>query len=261
MRRRFDINSGVCVALGFLWLVTACFGCAQAVTKTDMDLAFEAATIKPAAPSPDGHTHIIYPDGGRFSAINITLLNLTEWAYDMPQKQILDGPFWMGSARFDLQATTDAATDAMLRAMSSGQDRMVQRLLEDRFSMKLHRETRVLPAYDLVTAKGGSKLTVSQVNGKSYGGGRAYLYAEGITAELIAEQLSQIVGRIVVDKTGLDGRYDFKLKWTPDDALMSEDSSPELFTAIEEQLGLQLKPTKEPVTVLVVDHIEPPSPN
>jgi uncharacterized protein (TIGR03435 family) len=66
---------------------------------------------------------------------------------------------------------------------------------------------------------------------------------------------------VVVDKTGLDGRYDLKLKWTPDDAVAAEGSPPSLFTAIEEQLGLQLKAAKEPVAVLVVDHIEAPSPN
>ena len=121
--------------------------------------------------------------------------------------------------------------------------------------------TRVLPAYDLVVAKDGSKLAESKASGKSFGGGRAYFHAEGLTTKLIAEQLSQIAGRVVVDRTGLDGRYDLKLKWTPDDAVATADSSPELFTAIEEQLGLQLKAAKEPVPVLVVDHIEPPSPN
>jgi uncharacterized protein (TIGR03435 family) len=254
------------LVLGLVWMAAGCaYGQATAV-KTVEGAAFEAATIKPAAPSPDGHTHINYPEGGRFSAINITLLNLMEWAYDMPQKQILDGPAWMGSTRFDIQATTDAETDAMLRGLSGERDRevkrgMVRRLLEDRFAMKLHRETRTLPAYDLVVAKGGSKLEESKASGKSFGVGRAYFHAEGLTMDLIAEQLSQIAGRVVVDKTGLDGRYDLKLKWTPDDAPATPDSSPSLFTAIEEQLGLQLKAAKEPVAVLVVDHVEAPSPN
>lgn len=249
------------------WLTAvSCAGAQTAGADTGSEAAFEAATIKPAGPSPDGHTHINYPEGGRWSAINITLLNLMQWAYDTPQKQILDGPSWMGSTHFDIQATTDGETDAMLRAMSSERDReakrrMVQRLLEERFAMKLHRETRTLPAYDLVVAKGGSKLTASQANGKSFGGGRAYFHAEGLTTELIAEQLSLIAGQVVVDKTGLDGTYDLKLKWTPDDAPATADSSPSLFTAIEEQLGLQLKAAKEPVPVLVVDHIEASSPN
>jgi uncharacterized protein (TIGR03435 family) len=270
MRKRFERNGRGWLVLVVIWL--AAVGCAWAQSAAagkagaDTDAAFEAATVKPAAPSPDGHTHINYPEGGRFSAINITLFNLMEWAYAMPQKQILEGPSWMGSTRFDIQATADGETDAMLRGLSSERDRavkrrMVQRLLEDRFAMKLHRETRTLPAYDLVMAKGGSKLTASQSNGKSIGTGRAYFHAEGLTSELIAEQLSQIAGRVVVDKTNLDGRYDLKLKWTPDDAPATADSSPELFTAIEEQLGLQLKAAREPVAVLVVDHIEAPSPN
>jgi uncharacterized protein (TIGR03435 family) len=269
MRKRLERNGGWLVLVGLVWI--AAMGCASAQTaaaKADAssDAAFEVATIKPAAPSPDGHTHINYPEGGRFSAINITLLNLMEWAYEMPQKQIVEGPSWMGSTRFDIQATTDGGTDAKLRAMSSEQDRMmkrrmVQRLLEDRFAMKLHRETRVLPAYDLVVAKGGSKLEASKANGKSIGMGRADFHAEGLTTDLIAEQLSRIAGRVVVDKTGLDGRYDLKLKWTPDDAVATEGSPPSLFTAIEEQLGLQLKAAKEPVPVLVIDEIEAPSPN
>jgi uncharacterized protein (TIGR03435 family) len=261
----FIVRRG-CGWLVLVWVAVVGCACAQAAAAAKADAAFEAATIKPAAPSPDGHTHINYPEGGRFSAINITLLNLMEWAYDMPQKQILDGPSWMGSTRFDIQATTDADTDAMLRALSSERDRevkrsMVQRLLEDRFAMKLHRETRTLPAYDLVVAKGGSKLEASKSDGKSIGTGGTHFNAQGLTTELIAEQLSLIAGRVVVDKTGLDGTYDLKLKWTPDDAPATVDSSPSLFTAIEEQLGLQLKAAKEPVAVLVVDHIEAPSPN
>jgi uncharacterized protein (TIGR03435 family) len=253
-----------------VWMAAVGYACAQTAVSgkadADPDAVFEAATVKPAAPSPDGHTHINYPEGGRFSAINITLLNLMEWAYDMPQKQILDGPSWMGSTRFDIQAATDAETDTMLRGLSSERDRvvkrrMVQRLLEDRFAMTLHRETRTLPAYDLVVAKGGSKLTASQSNGKSFNLWRTHFEAQGLTMELVAEQLSQIAGRVVVDKTNLEGRYDLKLQWTPDDAPATADSSPELFTAIEEQMGLQLKAAKEPVAVLVIDHIEPPSPN
>jgi uncharacterized protein (TIGR03435 family) len=261
----FIVRRG-CGWLVLVWVAVVGCACAQSAAAAKADAAFEAATIKPAAPSPDGHTHINYPEGGRFSAINITLLNLMEWAYDMPQKQILDGPSWMGSTRFDIQATTDADTDAMLRALSSERDRevkrsMVQRLLEDRFAMKLHRETRTLPAYDLVVAKGGSKLEASKSDGKSIGTGGTHFNAQGLTTELIAEQLSQIAGRVVVDKTNLDGRYDLKLQWTPDDAVATEGSPPTLFTAIEEQLGLQLKAAKEPVAVLVVDHIEAPSPN
>jgi uncharacterized protein (TIGR03435 family) len=269
MRKRLERNGGWLVLVGLVWI--AAMGCASAQTaaaKADAssDAAFEVATIKPAAPSPDGHTHINYPEGGGFSAGNITLAALMQWAYDMPQKQILEGPTWMESTRFDFLAKTDAATDARLRSLAPDEStamkrRMVQGLLEDRFALKVHRETRTLPAYDLVVGKDGSKLQPSKSNGKSIGTGSNHFNGWGLTAELIAEQLSEIAGRVVVDKTGLDGRYDLKLKWTPDDAVATEGSPPSLFTAIEEQLGLQLKAAKEPVPVLVIDEIEAPSPN
>lgn len=226
--------------------------------------AFEVATIKPAAPSPDGHTHINYPQGDNFSAINITLLALMQWAYNMPQKQILNGPSWLSSTRFDIQAKADPT--GQVKHLTSEQDhdlkrRMVQNLFADRFHLKLHQETRNMPAYDLVLAKGGSKLQPSQANGRTVRVGRSYFNGQGLTAPLIAEELSLIAGRIVVDKTNLADRYDLKLQWTPDDAPATDNSAPSFFTAIQEQLGLKLEPAKEPVPVLIIDHIDLPTPN
>ena len=225
--------------------------------------AFEVATIKPTGPPSDGHTHINYPPGDRFSTSNITVLNLMQWAYGMPERQILDGPSWLGSTRFDIQGTID--TDR-IKGLTGEQDRdlkrrMVQALFADRFQLKLHQETRSLPAYDLVVAKGGSKLQPSKSNGKTIGTGRTYFHGEGLTMTSIAEELSKITGRVVVDKTNLADRYDFKLEWSADDAPAADNSGPSLFTAIQEQLGLKLEPAKEPVPVLVIDHIDPPTPN
>jgi uncharacterized protein (TIGR03435 family) len=226
--------------------------------------AFEAATIKPAAPSPDGHTHINYPPDDRFSAINITILSLMQWAYGMPERQILDGPPWLGTTRFDIQAKDDTGDQMKRLTWEQGSElkrRMVQALLADRFQLKLHQETRTLSAYDLVVSKGGSKLQSSQAHGKSVGTSRTYFNGQGLTTTLIAQELSRIAGRAVIDKTNLTGRYDFKLQWTPDDAPATEDSAPSLFTAIQEQLGLKLEPAKEPVPVLVIDHVDLPTPN
>jgi len=225
---------------------------------------FEVATIRPAAPSPDGHTHINYPSGDRFSAANITLLALMQWAWDMPAKQILDGPPWLASTRFDIQAKSDTGEES--RNLTSNQERelkrrMVQALLADRCHLTLHQETRTLAAYDLILAKGGSKLQTSQSSDKSIGTGRTYFKGEGLTMTLIAEELSQIAGRVVIDKTGLTDRYDVKLQWTPDDAPVTDDSAPSLFTAIQEQLGLKLEPAKEATPVLVIDHVDAPTPN
>jgi uncharacterized protein (TIGR03435 family) len=226
--------------------------------------AFEVSTIKPAATSSDGHTHINYPPNDNFSATNITLLALMQWAYSMPEKQILEGPSWLGSARFDIQAKSDIGEQ--IKSLRSDQvnevkRRMVQALLADRFQLKLHSETRTLPAYDLVLAKGGSKLLPSSSNGKSIGTGRTHFNGQDLDTTSIAEELSKISGRVVVDKTGLTGRYDFKLLWAADDAVAGDTDAPALFTAIQEQLGLKLEPAKEPVPVLVIDHVEQPTPN
>lgn len=241
-------------------------GDAKAQPSEAFSPAFEVATVKPAASSADGHTHINYPSDGRFSAINIPLLELMGWAYGMPKKQILEGPSWLGSTHFDIQAKSDAETDGELRKLSPDQGlevkrRMVQALLADRFNLKVHGETRVLPSYDLLLAKGGSKLQVSHANGKSLGIRPTSFDGESLTTTIIAEQLSQIAGRVVVDKTNLTGRYDLKLQWSADEAPVTEDSAPSLFTAIQEQLGLKLEPAKDPVAVLILDHVELPSAN
>jgi uncharacterized protein (TIGR03435 family) len=233
---------------------------AQAQTST---ATFEVATIKPTGPSTDGHTHINYPPGDRFSATNITLVALMQWAYDMPERQILDGPPWLATSRFDFQAKADSD---QIKGLTPEQDRdlkhrMVQALLADRFHLTVHRETRTLPAYDLVLAKGGSKLQLTKSNGKSIGTGRAHFNGEGLSMILIAEELSRITGRVVVDKTNLTDRYDFKLVWVSDDAPSDDSSGASLFIAIQEQLGLKLEPAKEAAPVLVIDHVELPTPN
>ena len=229
-------------------------------------LQFEVATVKPAAPSADGHTHINYPDGGAFSASNITLAALMQWAYDMPKNRILDAPPWFDATRFDLLAKADAETDKTLRNLpgkESGEAkrRMVQAMLAERFGMKLHEETRTLPAYDLEVAKGGTKLQPTHDAGKSIGTGRTHFNGSGLTVALIAQQLSEISGRVVMDKTNLPDRYDLKLEWTPDDAPPSENSAPSFFTAVQEQLGLRLVPAKESARVIVIDQIEQASAN
>jgi uncharacterized protein (TIGR03435 family) len=225
---------------------------------------FEVATVKLAAPNTDGHTHINYPKNDNFSATNITLLALMEWAYAMPERQILDGPPWIAATRFDIQAKSEIGDT--LKGLPSDQSnelkrQMVRNLLADRFQLKVHEEKRTMPAYDLILAKGGFKLEPSQSNGKSIGTGRNHFNGQGLTMTLIAEELSKIAGRVVVDKTGLTDRYDLALRWTSDDAVASETDPPTLFTAIQEQLGLKLEAAKEPVSVIVIDHVEQSSPN
>jgi uncharacterized protein (TIGR03435 family) len=244
-------------------LLLVFFASQLAYAQTSARAAFEVATVRITGPSSDGHTHINYPPGDRFSATNITMLALMQWAYSMPEKQILDGPTWLASTRFDFQAKADSD---QIKGLTPEQDRdlkhrMVQALLAERFHLRVHEETRTLPAYDLILAKGGSKLQLTKSNGKSIGTGRSHFNGEGLTMTLIAEELARITGRVVVDKTNLTGRYDFKLVWTPDDVPATDNSAPSLFTAVQEQLGLKLEPAKEAAPVLVIDHVEPPTPN
>ncbi|WP_052200670.1 TIGR03435 family protein [Terriglobus sp. TAA 43] len=227
---------------------------------------FEVSTVKPTPAVNDGRTHINYPAGGSFSASNVTLRGLLAWAYDMPEKRILNTPDWMSRERFDLQAKTDAATDAKMREMN-GDDahiekrRLVQMLIADRFALKLHRETQTLSALDLVV-DGPPRLQKSTSNGKRWDAGKTYFRGTGLTTDIIAEQLGQVAGRVVVNRTGLTDSYDIKLEWSPDDGSAPADSNaPSFFRAIQEQLGLKLIPAKEPLEVLVLDSVEQPSQN
>jgi uncharacterized protein (TIGR03435 family) len=156
---------------------------------------------------------------------------------------------------------------------------MFREILVERFGLKVHHETRTLPVYALVVAKGGPKMTASKPQPNDPDGmpgnpgvlntslGRET--GRGALIEFLAEDLSDALGRKVVDKTGLTGRYDFTLTWAPDDdaaAMGSSASSgapqgPSLFTAVQEQLGLKLEPVKAPVDVVVIDHLEKPSEN
>ncbi|MEI9970030.1 MAG: TIGR03435 family protein [Terracidiphilus sp.] len=235
--------------------------------------SFDVASIHINNSETDGHHHLISdPTEGHFRTVNLALRELIQFAYDMPDSQILGGPAWLDSIMFDIDAKSDPAVDAELRALPPEQARhqkqlMVQSLLADRFELKVHQETRQLPVYALVVAKDGPKFKPSQINGTTIDAGRARLHIAGSddTMSVLAQELAQVLGRVVVNETGLSGRYDLTLRWTPDDAAAlassSPDIPPDIFTAIQEQLGLKLESTKDPVPVLVIDSVQKPSPN
>jgi uncharacterized protein (TIGR03435 family) len=247
----------------FLLAVMLSVRCAaQVPTATS---GFEVATIKPTPAVNDGRSHINYPQGGDFSTSNVTLMQVISWAFDMPPKRILNAPDWTGSQRIDIHAKTDVAADVKLRAMSNTdanaeKRRMVQALLAERFALKLHRETQTVNAFDLIV-DGQSKLTASTTNDNHWDGGRIYVRGTGFTTDILAEQLSRPAGKVVVNHTGLTGRYDVKLEWSPDDGSAPDSDAPGFFKAVQEQLGLKLVPAKEPLDVLVLDHVEQPSAN
>jgi len=164
---------------------------------------------------------------------------------------------------------------------------MMQGLLKDRFKLAFHRETKELPTYSLVVAKGGPKLKAAEIidgggEGGSGGGGRGRqirtmgrgrFEASGVPVSALANHLSQVLGRSVIDKTELTGDYDFKLEWTPDErqggmmkgpggesAAASDNPGASIFTALQE-LGLKLESTKGPVDIFVIERAEKASEN
>ena len=202
----------------------------------------------------------------------------------------LIGPEWINKTSYVIQGKApDSIRDAMQKMTPEERGRetrlMQQSLLAGRFKLKVHFETREMPVFELVIAKGGSKLK------EDPGSGGAVLRNKGQTAELKGTAMplkglisllmgnADIDGRTVIDKTGLTGTYDLLLDWVPSrlaapvgpgsliqpgtygPAPAADAEGPSLFTAIEEQLGLKLVPAKAPVEVVVIDHIELPSEN
>jgi uncharacterized protein (TIGR03435 family) len=244
--------------------------CARAPAQTAVaPPIFDVASIHINNTETDGHHHIINdPAESHFRAVNLPLRDLIQFAYGLPKSQILGGPAWLDSIMFDIDAKSDPLVDAQLHTLPTGQARqqkqlMVKALLADRFQFKAHQETRQLPVYALVVAKNGPKFKPSEINGTTINSGRTSLHVAGSddTISILARELAQALGRVVLNQTGLSGRYDLTLRWTPDDATPDSSAPPGIFTAIEEQLGLKLESTRGSVPVLVIDSVEMPSAN
>jgi len=236
------------------------------------DPGLEVATIKPSKPGQPGK--LLGFRGTHLLAVNTTLMELIAYAYDLQQKQIIGGPDWMSSDKFDVDGEADIPGTPDVSQLRT----MFQKLLADRFQLKFHRETKEMSAYLLIVAKNGPKLEKSQ--GDPNGGPGILMRQLGVLtvtnatmADFARVMQTVVFERPVVDQTGLQGRWDFALKWTPDESQFgglgakvpppsdAADAPPPLFTAIQEQIGLKLEAGKPPVPVLVVDHVERPSAN
>ncbi|MGH9606904.1 MAG: TIGR03435 family protein [Terracidiphilus sp.] len=238
--------------------------------------AFEVASVRQNTNPFSGWRLIFTPDG--VDGLNVTLQYAIQFAYGVYDDKLWSGgPAWLGERRFNIQAKFDVSQYP--HPTREQRQAMMQQLLADRFKLVVHHATREFPLYDLVVAKNGSKLAEakpadverSHLDGAAeclhslpaHRGGHAY---QGCSMRDLASSLSYIreVGRTVVDKTGLTGRYTFELDWTPEDgpaSTASDAAYPALFTALKEQLGLELKPSKGPLDTIVIDHVEMPSPN
>jgi uncharacterized protein (TIGR03435 family) len=240
----------------------------------DANPTFEVATIKP---SQEGTRFSIHPTAsGTLIATNASLAYLIKFAYEVHPGQIAKGPAWLDTDKYDLTAKPDMAGQPSLKQMRV----MVQKLLADRFQLTFHREKKEVSAYAVTVAKGGAKLTKDENNpngNPGYGGGPAGMRVVNSTiAEFIGFVLNDSLELPVVDQTGLGStRYDFILKWTPDafqtqpggpaagapPPATNADAPPDIFTAMQQQLGLKLESTKALVDLLVIDKVEKPSDN
>jgi uncharacterized protein (TIGR03435 family) len=213
--------------------------------------AFEAASIKP---SPADHVgaQMYSPGPGRFTALTATLKDLIPFAYQVLPSQLEGGPGWAGSTAYDITAKMAGST-------SNGDLRlMLQALLADRFQLKVRRETKEVGVYNLVVDKNGPRMESVAAAGRGVGLQNGTMRAFGADMATLASVLSRHVGRVVIDRTGLKGYYNFTLQWTADDL---DASGTALFQAIEEQLGLKLEAAKAPVEILVIERAERASEN
>jgi uncharacterized protein (TIGR03435 family) len=235
-------------------LIAVCSLFGQAV---DTRPAFEVASVKPDR-SGTGVDRIQHSQG-RLIIENVSLKRLIGMAHGVPEgrEYLLSGPNWLDSENFDIAATFPPET------ANPGVLVMLQRLLEERFQLKLHRETKEFSAYALVVAKGGPKLhpAVRQGGAYKFSAQAGHAVASSLTMAQLADRLSRPafqLDRQVVDYTGLTGTYDLTLDWRVETAQIENQTDttdrPSIFSALTEQLGLSLERRKVALDVLVVDH-------
>jgi uncharacterized protein (TIGR03435 family) len=238
----------------------------------DADPSFDVATIKPSKPEDRGKGFGV--DGRNVSTENTSLDDLIEYAYDVHLKQIVGAPGWADSQKFDIAGVPDKPGEPSDEQTKS----MIQKLLVDRFQLKFHQEKRVLSVYILSLAKDGPQNVTKSADpnpgfsipvGRARGGMKLTVENGTMTNFAIFGLQGTVLDRPVLDQTGLTDRYDFTLTWMPDssqfggtfDVSRVKHPTSDIFTAIQEQLAMKLEPKKAPVDVMVVDHVEEPSPN
>jgi uncharacterized protein (TIGR03435 family) len=261
--------------------------------------AFEVATIKPGDAASDARRRMMI-SLGKFTTQNMPLRDVIMFAYDAKSTSQISGyPDWVSSAAYDIDAKEDETTTAALEKLPMDERvrqvrLMVQALLAERFQLKVSHRMKEIPVYALVIAKGGPRLKQSTAappsnatppageqprGGGIFNAGPGELRSSGATLDFFASgplsRVPETDGRVVINKTGLAGNYDFTIKWTPESAApafggptgatlapqAADNSAPGLFTALQEQLGLQLVSQKGSVETLVVESINKPTAN
>jgi uncharacterized protein (TIGR03435 family) len=237
--------------------------------------AFDVASVKLGDPN-DRHVGLHTQAGGRFNTDNTPLRFLIQYAFGVNDYQISGGPSWTGSAPFTIEAKPATAIAVNTPDGNEKIKLMLQSLLADRFKLATHWETREGAVYELVIAKSGPKLSLTDPSYHSHDldGGSGRLTGKGVPVSQHIGSLSRQLGRPIIDKTGLPGNYDFTLSYTPEErdpifgrpvsaeaAAAPDPNVTSMFSALQEQLGLKLESAKGPIKLLVIDHAEKPSGN
>jgi uncharacterized protein (TIGR03435 family) len=236
----------------------------------------EVATVKPSNPDRPGKLFTL--NGQDVVTINTTLSDLITMAYDLHAKQLIGAPAWLESEKYDLNVRSDVPGQPSVAQMKI----LIQKLVADRFQLKFHREKKELPVYAITVGKAGAKFKKSEADpnglpslffgGAGPGGGTNLNVINATMAEVAQVLQGSVLDKPVVDQTGLSGKYDFTVKFTPDATQMTgfgprppasdnPDAPPDLFAAFQQQLGLKLEGAKAQVDVLVIDKVEKPSAN
>jgi uncharacterized protein (TIGR03435 family) len=267
--------------IALLLLFAACctrIASAQANTPPTVPTpTYDVTTIKPH--KPDDNRSMTRWQSATYEATNTSLKGLIASAYDVRMWLIFGLPPWAESARYDIQAKISDGDPSALKKLTSEQHQaMILGLLHDRFSLQAHMESKSQPVYELSVLPEGVKfhqsLPLPPGEGEpaskrnwSMNISNGKLTAKRMPIAIFASNLSYQVERVIMDKTGLTGEYDFELTWTPEDKAGKEvdngtgDTPPAIFTALKEQLGLKLTPAKAPVPTVVVDKVVPPEEN
>ena len=249
------------------------FAATALTTLGNAQAAFEVASIKQNT-SGERWESVPKPAGGRFTVKHATIAWLVRTAYHVEPFQVTGLPPWANSERYDVAAKA-ADPNATLDQMRQ----MLQTLLTERFRMSSHRELKPQPIFALVVAKNGPRLAKAKTDtctdstmARPCGGfriaNRSSMWGDTVTVKQLAEELTYMMQRKVLDKTGIQGLYDIKVDWTPEHfgpepgaEVKPDEANATLFTSIQEQLGLKLQSEKAPVETIVVERVSRPVEN
>lgn len=262
---RGGVRVAACTAI-----LTICIPCCTRAQAVAAQYRFDVSTVRTTNPDA-GNASSVSLDSQRLTARNVTLARLISLAYGLSDDQISGGPSWISSGRFDITAKADTPIDPRLSPVAARQieKEMMQRLLEERFQLKIRHQTKGIPGYLLTVIKTGAKgmqRDDSDKPGMSIDDEK--LRATAITMDQLADALSQgVLHRPVTNATSLTGKFDLQLTWDrrtdryEGGADAPSDLGPSIFVSLQQQLGLKLEQRKTDADAIVIESAQIPHAN